>query len=160
MSPAILLTFQIPIVYDVARVSENLVVLFKYGKIYLIFIISNLRVNPEIHFSEFILLDGIECTVQFNVNIGESCGDTGATVATNDMRRKSAIQKCIDLGSNCVGVHEKSCKSNSDIDEYELCESGLVTSCATDENCKLGQKLLTKGRHHKIITPHSKILFK
>ena len=64
------------------------------------------------------------------------------------MRRKSAIQKCIELGSNCVGVNEKSCSSNSDIYEYKLCKSGLVSSCVTGKSCKLGQKLLTKGRHH------------
>ena len=67
------------------------------------------------------------------------------------MRLKSAIQKCTNLGSNCVGVHGRKCTSSPDIEEYRLCKSGTVSTCYDATNCcKLGQKILAQGRDYEI----------
>lgn len=64
------------------------------------------------------------------------------------MRLKNAIQECKDQGSDCVGVYGKNCSSMLDTQEYKLCKSGTVSSCAAGDYCKLGQKILTQGRNY------------
>ena len=75
-----------------------------------------------------------------------TCSHSNVLANNNDDRLRTAIEKCISKGNNCIGVlGEKGCDNTKlDVTHYTLCDSGTAFTLCTQ--CKVGQKISIQSK--------------